>query len=532
MELWMFTALELIRNSGQYAERYPVFANYCCITATVTDCVAGGYSSTYTMAALATVIGRPVASVYPPVNGPCDTAFRQLTTTIQPLRQTTWSEPLYILWSRIGGYNAEQMWSPDHFVPLLLVSSEEVQVPVDVGDIEHFSCSTTDENIDDKHTYTPDVCHSPIASNNAEFMQPRETTTPSQESGVEDLVPTEHPIPSHEQSSSSLPGRFMDGHHVIEVILSEAPVVTVVPKGRKENVFFVVDNTNNAGNRTSNKYSNFAEDCGIWDSTKSSTKKHGFITTNDGMVQFVEKHEGLYYTNWKKPETVIQPQPAEVHVLKRYYATLKRDSTYKKRIAWIENPPAQYTTKSNRAVIEHIGTFPDDTSSHGNCKHANGDYIRTQPDVFEKISQQVSVKPPRKVYTDMLLESSDMCLHDVKQVQNVKQQMLRKQHPDQHRQNSADQLQTLISRMQNEAFVQHLVTLKGKTPAFVLYTNEQLTEVVKYCSADARTQLVLGVDCTFNLGECYVTCIVYKNGQLLRKTTQEPPLMLGPVYLH
>ena len=60
-------------------------------------------------------------------------------------------------------------------------------------------------------------------------------------------------------SSTGLPGRFMDGHHVIEVIVSEAPVVTVVCKGRKENVLFVVDNTINAGNQTSNKYSNFAD---------------------------------------------------------------------------------------------------------------------------------------------------------------------------------------------------------------------------------------------------------------------------------
>ena len=39
----------------------------------------------------------------------------------------------------------------------------------------------------------------------------------------------------------------------------------------------------------------------------------------------------------------------------------------------------------------------------------------------------------------------------------------------------------------------------------------------------------MGVDRTFNLGECYVTCIAYKNGQMIRKETQEPPLILGYV---
>jgi len=34
--------------------------------------------------------------------------------------------------------------------------------------------------------------------------------------------------------------------------------------------------------------------------------------------------------------------------------------------------------------------------------------------------------------------------------------------------------------MQHDPFVQHLVTIKGKPPAFVLYTNEQLTDIMKY----------------------------------------------------
>jgi len=61
------------------------------------------------MAGLATVIGRPIMFVHPPLNGLCDLAFRQLTCTIQPLPQTMWAEPVYIFWSRVGGYDAQHV---------------------------------------------------------------------------------------------------------------------------------------------------------------------------------------------------------------------------------------------------------------------------------------------------------------------------------------------------------------------------------------------------------------------------------------
>lgn len=39
---------------------------------------------------------------------------------------------------------------------------------------------------------------------------------------------------------------------------------------------------------------------------------------------------------------------------------------------------------------------------------------------------------------------------------------------------------------------------------------------------------VSGVDRTFNLGLCYVTLLTFKNGDLRRRTTWEPPIFMGP----
>jgi len=43
---------------------------------------------------------------------------------------------------------------------------------------------------------------------------------------------------------------------------------------------------------------------------------------------------------------------------------------------------------------------------------------------------------------------------------------------------------------------------------------------------------IIGIDRTFNLGPCFLTALVYQNFNLVRKSTQTAPIMLGPVFLH
>ena len=70
---------------------------------------------------------HPIGSVYPPVNGLCDLVFRMLTCTMKPLRVAgkLTSETLYLLWTRtLATQTGNQLWSPNHFVPLLRVHSD------------------------------------------------------------------------------------------------------------------------------------------------------------------------------------------------------------------------------------------------------------------------------------------------------------------------------------------------------------------------------------------------------------------------
>lgn len=67
-------------------------------------------------------------------------------------------------------------------------------------------------------------------------------------------------------------------------------------------------------------------------------------------------------------------------------------------------------------------------------------------------------------------------------------------------------------------------------PSIILYTKEQIIDIKSYL--ESSSDAIIGVDRTFNVGKCFATTIVYKNDKVLSKNTNEPPLMMGPIYLH
>ena len=76
-------------------------------------------------------------------------------------------------------------------------------------------------------------------------------------------------------------------------------------------------------------------------------------------------------------------------------------------------------------------------------------------------------------------------------------------------------------------FIKEVVNLNRKPPSIVCYTDDQLQHLKTVCADECGS--VLGVDRTFNLGACYVTCTVFQDHKLVRKSRG---VILGPVYLH
>ena len=92
----------------------------------------------------------------------------------------------------------------------------------------------------------------------------------------------------------------------------------------------------------------------------------------------------------------------------------------------------------------------------------------------------------------------------------------------------------VLGLLNTHPFVQKVFLSKGKSPTVVLYTQQQLADMKRFCCAGDRstTRSVLGVYRTFNLGPCFVTVVVYKCRAVVRNDTRTHPTFVGPMFLH
>ena len=281
--------------------------------------------------------------------------------------------------------------------------------------------------------------------------------------------------------------------------------------------------------------SNFDDDCGAWLSKSSSTKKTLFYCV-DQTFRMVQLKNGQYCTKRLGEWVPLEPQPLEeqIMVMRRFYTCLKRKPEYKKRVTWIETiGKGMNITCTDKAVVEYLGEFPTTVSMHGNSKKGScSEYVRTSESVKSDIKDKVKNDQPRNVYSEMVLNNSMEAPRDLKQVQNFKQANTKqKRVHTANRKNTADDVQTLINMMNDNPYIQEIIQMKGKPPMVILYTDDQLKDVKNFCIGHG-SKSILGVDRTFNLGACFVTLTVFKNTHLLRRSSQSPPIMLGPVFFH
>ena len=82
--------------------------------------------------------------------------------------------------------------------------------------------------------------------------------------------------------------------------------------------------------------------------------------------------------------------------------------------------------------------------------------------------------------------------------------------------------------------MQAVIISKGHAPCVILYTTTQIAEIRRVCGKQTSPDLraVLAVDRTFNLSSLYVTLTVYKQRKVVRKSTGDSPIFIGPMLLH
>ena len=335
------------------------------------------------------------------------------------------------MWTRCSGTLPRQRnrtWFPNHFVPLVQQDIQEVEILTDSPSPQapqsniHTPPQKLGRECDESTSVpltTPLMTSSPCFDNNPDLARKHDDTnvtkSPTETSSLSDSLdsqssvrkdekkkPSFKPQPvnsllmedtqqsyvslsqdlssgkqfqavhhdNKQQSTNKLNGRFLDVQSLCELLQHELSVMPSIPKGVKEDVYFVLENSNNISKRMRGEISNFEDDCGVWNSKVSSTKKTVFHHV-DGKFKVIEMKNGKYCTKIRKDWVPLEPQPLEdeLMIMKRFYTSLKRKPDYKKRITWIEKMSSQMNVACHgKAVAEYLGVFPLTTSMHGNSK--------------------------------------------------------------------------------------------------------------------------------------------------------------------
>lgn len=135
----------------------------------------------------------------------------------------------------------------------------------------------------------------------------------------------------------------------------------------------------------------------------------------------------------------------------------------------------------------------------------------------------------------MLADKSTDAPRDLKQVRRLKHKARNMKVNKARPCNVADDVLTAIREQESRPeFVRKVLLTPGKAPTFVLYTDEQITDMRRFCCSDDNSyrRSIIGIDRTFNLGPCFVTVMVYENQAVVRNGTTRHPTFVGPMFLH
>ena len=166
--------------------------------------------------------------------------------------------------------------------------------------------------------------------------------------------------------------------------------------------------------------------------------------------------------------------------------------------------PTRHCNRQYIALVEYTDSYPQTNAPYGNAKHVTHDYIRTNPETFEKIKDMIANKRSNiDIYKEMVIESPENAPRDVQQIRSKRYYDKKKTMSGTS--NIADQVLEGLSMVNNHEFVQEVVYTNGnnKPPSFICYTKTQLEDMKPHLQSD--TNCTIGVDRTFNLGPAYVS---------------------------
>ncbi|XP_052099805.1 uncharacterized protein LOC127734145 isoform X2 [Mytilus californianus] len=212
----------------------------------------------------------------------------------------------------------------------------------------------------------------------------------------------------HSLSNGCLNKGFLEAEEIIKKLTSflYAKAHNSIPDGIKNDVYFVVKNDKNVERRKKGAISNFSDDCGVYNCFRGSTSKSYLVTNPEGRLKAIHKKGDQFcYAKQVKGKKIYYPldtQPLSDNIIElfRHYSTLKKDSSYKRRVSWLGGH------ENHIALVEYSGEFPG-LVPHGNSKN-DKKYVRTPASVMSEMSDLLHQDKPSDVYNKLTLKHNKL----------------------------------------------------------------------------------------------------------------------------
>ena len=432
----------------------------------------GSFSEMAHMYAASAAINKPIRSYYPPQAHP-ELSSEPFTRTIVG-RGAKQSNPAgCIMWTSMCIPQTLNSFSPNHFVPLVKKNESTSNIVVCLDDSEQeLNCTNTENNagsIMDTYDMTNNITdtstdmtidsnivndHATVCTDSIDQAQSFMDTTDMSNINDDDVTDltekntesnmvtdvtnsdcsdtniatasadTSNVSDASEMTVDSKGGvsnatgelgcTFLEINKAVHLILEGQSDLEHIPRGLKENVYFLIKNDTNFSKRKSNVKSSFPDDCGVWDSNAGATPKTYFLLGDNGFLHSTHFYKGKFCSltrvkgkNGKTERQYTpldpQPDPQKVVVVHRYYTNFKTDKSYKKRVTWL----GEGGLTSSFALIEYLGSHPG-LLPHGNSKDQKSEYLRTPNFVMEEAEQMLIHDKPKAVYERMKMKYDEL----------------------------------------------------------------------------------------------------------------------------
>ena len=447
-----------------------------------------------------------------------------------------------------GPRKSDWDWRPNHFCPVLKrpsaeadgCSSDSCDVPEEVPEVSTLEDFT--EDVLQLFGGQATDAQSTDSLPETEVLQERQDNLPYLSQLLAEVDKPHEVEASHSEILSNAPVEkckpkpFVELEEAFQYLLKPDQVHKDIPLGRKSNTSFVIKNENVNKFEKGHNYTHPADDKGAYIRPNVNTDVYALVDSRFVLVYpkvTVDKKTKAILSADKK--VLGETELANKFVVRKAYHTVKKNHDLRRRCTYFAMTPKEYEVLQETCYVEYSGHDVDYQGSsetpHGNSLRSAQPWVRTKAAILDKARDLIGLgKKPKEVYqlcTDVSQPQNS--LRNLDQVYSLKKNSKGKA------QNSADEHVKIISELKNgpwKDFIQKFWLDKENRACMILYQPWQIDDLKQNCTITAKKPSTLGIDTTFNCGECYVTPSVYQNNNVRRKNTGTNPVVPGPIFIH